>query len=134
MLLNGRGLAIVALSAGSLLAIAACGRSDEEKVMAQEIKKPLGVGSAEKANAELEKAVKAKLAGDPQLKEARLVVTGDVTRNQVTLSGTVPSEALRAKAIELAKSAQAGVTVNNKITVKAKASKSMPSSGKRWYA
>jgi osmotically-inducible protein OsmY len=134
MLLNGRGLALVALSAGSLLAIAACGRSDEEKVMAQEIKKPLGVGSAEKANAELEKAVKAKLAGDPQLKEARLVVTGDVTRNQVTLSGTVPSEALRAKAIELAKSAQAGVTVNNKITVKAKASKSMPSSGKRWYA
>lgn len=134
MLLNGRGLAIVALSAGSLLAIAACGRSDEEKVMAQEIKKPLGIGSAEKANAELEKAVKAKLAGDPQLKEARLVVTGDVTRNQVTLSGTVPSEALRAKAIELAKSAQAGVTVNNKITVKAKASKSMPSSGKRWYA
>jgi osmotically-inducible protein OsmY len=134
MLLNGRGLAIVALSAGSLLAIAACGRSDEEKVMAQEIKKPLGVGSAEKANAELEKAVKTKLAGDPQLKEARLVVTGDVTRNQVTLSGTVPSEALRAKAAELAKSAQAGVTVNNKITVKAKASKSMPSSGKRWYA
>jgi osmotically-inducible protein OsmY len=134
MLLNGRGLAIVALSAGSLLAISACGRSDEEKVMAQEIKKPLGIGSAEKANAELEKAVKAKLAGDPQLKEARLVVTGDVTRNQVTLSGTVPSEALRAKAIELAKSAQAGVTVNNKITVKAKASKSMPSSGKRWYA
>jgi osmotically-inducible protein OsmY len=102
--------------------------------MAQEFKKPLGVGSAEKANAELEKAVKAKLAGDPQLKEARLVVTGDVTRNQVTLSGTVPSEALRGKAIELAKSAQAGVTVNNKITVNAKASKSMPSSGKRWYA
>jgi osmotically-inducible protein OsmY len=134
MLFSRHGLSIVALSAGSLLAIAACGRSDEEKVMAQEIKKPLGVGSAEKANAELEKAVKAKLAGDPQLKEARLVVTGDVTRNQVTLSGTVPSEALRAKAIELAKSAQAGVTVNNKITVKAKASKSMPSSGKRWYA
>lgn len=102
--------------------------------MAKEIKKPLGVGSTEKANAELEKAVKAKLAGDPQLKEAQVAVTGDVTRNQVTLSGTVPSEALRAKAAELAKSAQAGVTVNNKVTVKTKASRSMPSSGKRWYA
>ena len=134
MLLNGRGLALVTLAAGSLLMTAACGHSDEEKAMAQGIKKPLGVGSAEKANAELEKAVKAKLAGDPQLNEARLVVTGDVTRNQVTLSGTVPSEALRAKAAELAKSAQVGVTVNNKVTVKTKASRSMPSSGKRWYA
>jgi osmotically-inducible protein OsmY len=134
MLLNLDRLAVVALAAGSLLATVACRHSDEEKEMAQEIKKPLGLGSAEKANAELEKAVKAKLAGDPQLKEARVVVTGDVTRNQVTLSGTVASEALRAKAAELAKSAQAGVTVNNKITVKAKASQSVPSRGKTSYA
>jgi osmotically-inducible protein OsmY len=134
MLLNLDRLAVVALAASSLLATAACRHSDEEKAMAQEIKKPLGVGSTENANAELEKAVKAKLAGDPQLKEAQVAVTGDVTRNQVTLSGTVPSEALRAKAAELAKSAQAGVTVNNKITVKAKASKSVPSRGKTSHA
>jgi len=98
--------------------------------MAQEIKKPLGVGSAEKANAALEKAVKEKLAGDRQLKEAKIVVTGDVTRNEVTLSGTVPSEALRAKAAELAKSAQAGVMVNNKIILQAKMSKPVPSAKK----
>ena len=95
--------------------------------MTQVTKKPLGVGSAEKANAELEEAVKATLAQDPQLKEARIVVTADVTRNQVTLSGTVPSEALRSKATELAKTAQAGVAVSNKITVKAKTSGSVPS-------
>jgi len=102
--------------------------------MVQEPKKPLGVGSAEKANAELEKAVKAALAGDPQLKVAQIVVTADVTRNQVTLSGTVPSEALRSRAAELAKSAQAGVVVNNKISVKAKSSTSMPSGHKTSYA
>lgn len=54
-------------------------------------------------------------------------MSADVTRNQVTLSGTVPSEALRAKAVELAKSAQAGVVVSNKINVQAKASRSVPS-------
>jgi len=39
----------------------------------------------------------------------------------------VPSEALRSKATELAKTAQAGVAVSNKITVKAKTSGSVPS-------
>jgi osmotically-inducible protein OsmY len=130
MLVNLCRLAVVALIIGNLLTIAACGHSDEERVMAQEIKKPLGVGSAEKANAALEKAVKEKLAGDRQLKEAKIVVTGDVTRNEVTLSGTVPSEALRAKAAELAKSAQAGVMVNNKIILQAKTSKPVPSARK----
>ncbi len=102
--------------------------------MVQVTKKPLGVGSAEKANTELEEAVKATLARDPQLKEAQIVVTADVTRNQVTLSGTVPSEALRSKATELAKSAQAGVAVSNKISVKPKTSGSAPSSRKTTYA
>ena len=102
--------------------------------MAQAIKKPRGVGSADKANVELEKSVKAKLAGDPQLKESPIVVTADVTRNQVTLSGIVASDALRAKASELAKSAQAGVIVSNKLSVKANASKSAPAAHKTRYA
>lgn len=134
MLVNLGRLAVVTLVASSLLAFTACGNSYEEKAMVQEPKKPLGVGSTEKANAELEKAVKAAFAGDPQLKEAQIVVSADVTRNQVTLSGTVPSEALRSRAAELAKSAQAGVLVNNKISVKAGSSTSMPSADKTSYS
>lgn len=90
--------------------------------MAQETKKPLGIGNTDKANAELEKAVRAKLHSDPQL--GGVTVSADVTRNQVTLSGTVASEALREKAAELAKSGQVGVVVNNKINVKSKSSSS----------
>jgi osmotically-inducible protein OsmY len=39
----------------------------------------------------------------------------------VTLSGTVSSEELRAKAVELAKSAHAGLIVSDRITVKPRA-------------
>ena len=62
------------------------------------------------------------LNGDEQLKAAQLTVTADVTRNQVTLTGTVTSEDLRRKAVDLAKSAQAGVIVSDKISVKPNAS------------
>jgi osmotically-inducible protein OsmY len=115
-------LAIVISAASSCLLLSACGSSDEERVMAQETKKPLGIGNTDKANAELENAVRAKLHSDPQL--AGITVSADVTRNQVTLSGTVASEALRDKAAELAKSGQVGVVVNNKINVKSKAANS----------
>lgn len=87
-------------------------------------KKPLGVGNTSRANAELEDAVRAKLESNEQLKKANLTVEADVTRNQVTLSGAVPSEALRDKAVELAKSAHAGVIVANKINVKSKTTNS----------
>lgn len=133
MFINLGRLAVVSFAVSGLLAFTACGNSDEEKALAQETKKPLGIGSTKKANAELEEAVRAKLDSDPQLKGSQIAVSADVTRNQVTLSGTVPSEALRAKAVELAKSAQAGVVVSNKISVKAKASRSVPSSHKTSY-
>jgi osmotically-inducible protein OsmY len=70
------------------------------------------------SDSDLEKAVRAKLENDAQLKEAKLSVNADAARNEVTLSGTIRSRAAREKAIELAKSAKPRVLVNDKIDVK----------------
>ena len=67
---------------------------------------------------ELEDAVKAKLQSDEQLRNASIRVSADAEKNAVTLSGTVPSEEARNKALDLAKSAHSGLTINDKIEVK----------------
>ena len=108
------------------LIIPACGGFDAETTRIQVDNKPVGIGSTETANSKLESAVKAKLDGDEKLRSARLTVRADVTRNQVTLVGTLPSEALRIRALELARSAQAGIIVSDKINVKSNASKATP--------
>jgi osmotically-inducible protein OsmY len=69
-------------------------------------------------DSELQKAVRAKLETDAQLKEADIIVIAIGERNEITLAGTVRSHAAREKAIELAKSAEPGVLVNDKIDVK----------------
>jgi osmotically-inducible protein OsmY len=66
----------------------------------------------------LEKAIKTMFARDEQVRKADLSVQADVTKNEVTLSGTVESEAVQSKAVELAKIAHVGVVVNDKMTVK----------------
>lgn len=87
--------------------------------MTQRNKKPIGLAKTEKANAELEKEVNAKIATNGELKAAKLIVSADVTKNEITLRGTVTSDSMRSKAVELAKSAQAGVLVNDQIKVQA---------------
>jgi osmotically-inducible protein OsmY len=74
--------------------------------------------AAKMSDSDLEKAVRAKLESDTALKEAKLDVDANADKNEVTLSGTVRSQEVRDKAVELAKSAQAGITVNDKIDVK----------------
>jgi BON domain len=69
-------------------------------------------------DSDLQKAVRAKLETDAQLKEADISVIAIGERNEITLSGTVRSRAAREKAIELAKSAKPGVLVNDQIDVK----------------
>jgi osmotically-inducible protein OsmY len=69
-------------------------------------------------DSELQKVVRAKLETDAQLKEADIIVIAIGERNEITLAGTVRSHAAREKAIELAKSAEPGVLVNDKIDVK----------------
>ncbi|MGH7772789.1 MAG: BON domain-containing protein [Candidatus Binatia bacterium] len=67
--------------------------------------------------ADLENAAQAKLNSDERLKTANLEVRANVDRKEVTLSGTVESDTLRIKAIELAKSVQPDLIVNDKIDV-----------------
>jgi osmotically-inducible protein OsmY len=118
-------LAILALSAA--VAILGCDRSNEpKKPQADAASVAPGAGSPSSANAKLEKAVKARFESDEQLKSANLSVVADVTKNEVTLSGTVDSEAMRAKAVELAKGAQVGVVVTDRISVKQRKSNTVP--------
>jgi hypothetical protein len=70
------------------------------------------------SGSQLENVVKAKLQSDDQLRNAPIRVSADAEKNAVTLSGTVPSEEARSKAVELAKSAHSGITVNDQIEVK----------------
>ena len=70
------------------------------------------------SNADMEKSIHSKFDSDDQLRTANLLVTADTDKREATLSGTVDSDALRQRAIEFAKSAQPGLTVNDKIAVK----------------
>ena len=70
------------------------------------------------SNSDIENAVKAKLQSDEQLRSANINVDANSDKREITLSGTVTSQELRTRALDLAKGAQAGVTVNDKIEVK----------------
>ena len=73
---------------------------------------------AQMTNSELEEEIKARFKTDARLVAANLSVDANVNRNEITLSGTVGSEWLRTKALELAKSEHADMTVTTKIDVK----------------
>jgi osmotically-inducible protein OsmY len=70
------------------------------------------------SDSDLEKVIRAKIETDAQLKDAKLDVDANADKNEVTISGTVRSQDMRTKAVELAKSVQSGLTVNDKIDVK----------------
>ena len=73
--------------------------------------------STPQSSAALEEKIKTNLDADPQLKASNLDVKANVDRNEVTLSGTVESESVKTKAVESAKSAQAGLNVISRIDV-----------------
>lgn len=73
---------------------------------------------AKMSNADLENVIKTKINSDAQLKSANLDIDADSATNTATLSGTVNSNELRTRAVELAKSAQSGLIVTDKIVVK----------------
>jgi osmotically-inducible protein OsmY len=110
---------VLALAGVSALAAYRASRSFPE---AQAASLPTGLGSPSAANAKLENAVKSMFASDERVRRAKLSVRADVTKNEVTLSGTVDSEAVRSRAVELAKTAHIGVVVNDKMTVKPRGS------------
>jgi len=109
----------IALALSTVVFSSPCRLSAEQPGMIQRNKKPIGLTKTERANAELEKEVSAKIATNGELKAAKLIVSADVTKNEITLRGTVTSDSIRSKAVELAKSAQAGVVMNDQIKVKA---------------
>jgi osmotically-inducible protein OsmY len=84
---------------------------------------PTGLGSPSTANAKLEEAVTSLFAQDEQVATAELSVRADVTKNEVTLLGTVESEAVRSRAVELAKTTHVGVIVNDKLIIRPRRSK-----------
>ena len=122
----GTSLVILALGVG----FAACDRAGDERrseapsPTTSETTAPAPGTAAPKSadmkmsNSDLEKAVKAKLSADEQLRTADLDVDANAEKNEVTISGTVQSQDHRNKAIELVKSAHSGVTINDKIDVK----------------
>jgi len=75
-----------------------------------------GSSAAGPSNADLEQAIKARMAAEPELATA-ISVSAAVDNNEVTLSGAVPSESLRAEAIQIAKSSRDGLIVIDKIDV-----------------
>jgi len=67
---------------------------------------------------ELANAVRARFDADPALQAAKLSVSADVKKNEVTLSGDVASESTRTKAVQAAKDYRADLRVVDKIDVK----------------
>lgn len=79
-------------------------------------------GSTTSANvstdSQLEQDIRGRLNADPDLRAANLDVDAHAKDNKVTLSGTVPSEDMRNRAVEMAKAASPSLEVTDKIDVK----------------
>jgi hyperosmotically inducible protein len=71
-------------------------------------------------NSDLEHAIQSRLNSDPDLKTANLDVDANVQDDKATLSGTVPTEDLRDRAVEMAKAVRPTLAVTDKIDVKPK--------------
>ena len=67
-------------------------------------------------DSDLQQMVQSKLTSDPTL--GKLDVKADAGKNEVTLSGTVPSESARRQAVDMAKTAAPNVMVVDRIEVK----------------
>lgn len=68
-------------------------------------------------SSQLEQDIKTAWNADPMLRAADLKVNADVDKNKAEISGTVDSEALRTKAVELAKSIHPGMSITDQIDV-----------------
>jgi osmotically-inducible protein OsmY len=96
---------LVPLIAGMFLT--GCSQEDRSKAAA-----------SGQADSNLERTIEASFAADAQLKDNGLTVTANADKREVILSGTVPSEESRSKAVALARAAQSGLQVIDTIKVK----------------
>lgn len=70
------------------------------------------------SDSDLKTAIKTKIDTDASLKAADLDVDADANTNTATLSGTVTSQELRTRAVDLARAAHSGLIITDKIDVK----------------
>lgn len=77
-----------------------------------------GTSNTKMTDSELENKIKAKFDSDAQLKAADLNISADAEKNEATVSGSVPTQALRMKAVNLAKEASSGLILTDKIEVR----------------
>jgi len=102
-----RAIPLYLLAIGLL--VSGCGPSDTDRTSPDAL--PM-------TDSDLESNIAAKINSDEQLRQADLDVSANASENRATLSGTVSSEALRTRAIDLAHSAKSGLTLDVKIDVK----------------
>lgn len=106
----------------SVLVLPACDKKQDDQLSRTENSPSAtstpGAPADKLSDSDLEKAIRAKLESDDALKQANLSVSADAKDNKATISGTVVSQEMRNKAVDLAKSAQPGVTIEDKMDVK----------------
>ncbi len=83
-----------------------------------ESKAPEPPAAPRMTNDELDRTVTAKINSDAVLAPYSLDVDADADKKAVTLSGKVPTESLRMKAVNAAKAVDAGLVITDKIDVK----------------
>ncbi|HXV79660.1 MAG TPA: BON domain-containing protein [Candidatus Binatia bacterium] len=107
---------LIPLLLGLNMTLAGCDEGSRQPANQPTTSPSTAPSAATMSDSDLEKAVRSKLESDPHL--AKLDVDANADKNEVTLSGTLQSQDMRAKAIELARSAHSGLNVNDKIDVK----------------
>jgi osmotically-inducible protein OsmY len=77
-----------------------------------------GETKAKMTDSELENAIESKIKSESQLSSAGIDVSANADRNEVTLSGTVETQELRTKAVNLVKSVNSDLIITDKIDVR----------------
>src|SRR5262245_19680025 len=65
------------------------------------------------SDTDLKNKIETQINADPQLRDENLSISTDADRNRATLSGAVPTENMRTKAVELARAAHPGLTIED---------------------
>jgi len=69
-------------------------------------------------DSDLQNAVQSRLNADTELNAAKLDVDANAKDNKITLKGTVPTETMRLRAVDLAKAGNPNLEITDKIDVK----------------
>jgi len=76
------------------------------------------IGQGRMSESDLENTIRARLHDDEFLKGADLNVKANAVSNEVTISGVVETKVMRDRAIDLARTTDSGVAVNDRVEVR----------------